>query len=99
MIRNNDNVTSFLAGATELLNTPRQFSTIYRYIVTKNKKNVYAEYYNANNKIKHYKYQKMDQNVKRFASYIKTKVKAEENSRIILKMANSPAWGEVFWAI
>ena len=99
MIRNNDNVTSFLAGATELLNTSRQFSAIYRYIVNKNRKNVYAEYYNANSKIKHYKYQKMDQNVKRFASYIKTKIKAEENSRVILKMANSPAWGEVFWAI
>ena len=63
MIRNNDNVTSFLAGATELLNTSRQFSAIYRYIVGKNKKNVYAEFYNANNKIKHYKYNKMDQNV------------------------------------
>ena len=99
MIRNNDNVTSFLAGATELLNTSRQFSAIYRYIVGKNKKNVYAEFYNANNKIKHYKYNKMDQNVKRFASYLKTKIKAEENSRVILKMANSPAWGEVFWAI
>ena len=99
MIRNNDNVTLFLAGATELFNTSRQFSEIYRYIVNKNRKNVYAEYYNANSKIKHYKYQKMDQNVKRFASYIKTKIKAEENSRVILKMANSPAWGEVFWAI
>ena len=99
MIRNNDNVTSFLAGATELLNTSRQFSAIYRYIVGKNRKNVYAEYYNANNKIKHYKYQKMDQNVKRYASYLKNKIKAEENSRVILKMANSPAWGEVFWAI
>ena len=99
MIRNNDNVTSFLSGATELLNTSRQFSAIYRYIVGKNRKNIYAEYYNGNNKIKHYKYQKFDQNVKRFASYLKTKIKAEENSRVILKMANSPAWGEVFWAI
>ena len=99
MIRNNDNVTSFLAGAATLLNTSRQFSVIYRYIINNNRKNVYAEYYNINNKIKHYKYQKMDQNVKRFAVYIAHKVKAEPNSRIVLKMANSPAWGEVFWAI
>ena len=99
MIRNNDNVTSFMAGATELLNTSRQFSAIYSNLISKNRKNIYCEYYNGNNKIKHYKYQKMDQNVKRFASYLKTKIKAEENSRIILKMANSPAWGEVFWAI
>ena len=99
MNRTNENVTAFLAGATELLNTSRQFSDIYRYIISNNKKNVYAEYCGANNKIKKYKYQKMDQNVKRFASYLKTKIKAEENSRVILKMNNSPSWGEVFWAI
>ena len=99
MKRTNENVTAFLAGATELLNTSRQFSDIYRYIMTNNSKNIYAEFFGANNKIKHYKYQKMDQNVKRFASYIKNKVKASENSRIVLKMANSPSWGEVFWAI
>ena len=78
MIRTNENVTSFLAGATELLNTSRQFSDIYRYIVTNNRKNVYAEYFNLNNKIKHYKYQKFDQNVKRYASYLKNKIKAKE---------------------
>ena len=99
MNRTNENVTAFLQGATHLLNTSRQFSDIYRYIVDNNKKNVYAEYFGANNKLKHYKYQKMDQNVRRFASYIKNRVKAEENSRIILKMSNSPSWGEVFWAI
>ena len=99
MIRTNENVTSFLSGATELLNTSRQFSDIYRYIVTNNKKNIYAEYFNLNNKIKHYKYQKFDQNVKRYASYLKNRIKAKENSRVILKMANSPSWGEVFWAI
>ena len=99
MTRTNENVTSFLSGATELLNTSRQFSDIYRYIVTNNRKNVYAEYFNLNNKIKHYKYQKFDQNVKRYASYIKNRIKAGENSRVILKMTNSPSWGEVFWAI
>ena len=99
MNRTNENVTAFLAGATELLNTSRQFSDIYRYIVNNNKKNVYAEFFGPKNKLKHYKYQKMDQNVKRFASYLKNKIKAEENSRVILKMSNSPSWGEVFWAI
>ena len=99
MIKNAEVVTSFLADAAELLNTSRQFSAIYRQIMTNNRKNVYAEYFNLNNKIKHYKYQKMDQNVKRFASYLRTKIKAQENSRFILKMANSPAWGEMFWAI
>ena len=99
MIKNADVVSSFLGGAAELLNTSRQFSAIYRQLMETNRKNVYAEYFNLNNKIKHYKYQKMDQNVKRFASYLRSKIKAEDNSRIILKMANSPAWGEMFWAI
>ena len=99
MIRTHENVTSFLSGATELLNTSRQFSDIYRYVIEKNRKNIYCEYFNLNNKIKHYKYQKFDQNVKRYASYLKNRIKAKENSRVILKMANSPSWGEVFWAI
>ena len=99
MIKNADVITSFLGDAAELLNTSRQFSAIYHHLMANNRKNVYAEYFNLNNKIKHYKYQKMDQNVKRFASYLRSKIKAEDNSRVILKMANSPAWGEMFWAI
>ena len=99
MVRTNENVTSFLAGAKELLNTSRQFSDIYRYIINNNRKNVYAEYFNLNNKVKSYKYQKFDQNVKRYAAYIKSKINADENSRIVLKMTNSPSWGEIFWAI
>ena len=94
----NEIVSQFLAGASSLLNTKRRFQDIYEKMMNDNRKNVYAEYFNLNNKIKNYKYQKMDQNVKRFAVYIANKVKAEPNSRIVLKMANSPAWGEVFWA-
>ena len=86
MVRTNENVTSFLAGAKELLNTSRQFSDIYRYIINNNRKNIYAEYFNLNNKVKSYKYQKFDQNVKRYAAYIKSKINADENSRIVLKI-------------
>ena len=99
MIKNADVVSSFLADAAELLNTSRQFSAIYRQIMANNRKNVYAEYFNLNNKIKHYKYQKMDQNVKRYASFLRSKLNGNDNARVILKMANSPAWGEMFWAI
>ena len=99
MIKNNENVTAFLMKAAQLLNSSRQFDDIYRQIVTDNKKQIYAEFFNLNNKIKHYKYAKMDQNVRRYACYIKSKVKESPNSRILLKMANSPAWGEMFWAI
>ena len=99
MIRNNENVTAFLESAAKLLNTSRQFSDIYRQTIDENKKNVYAEFFNLNNKVKHYKYSKMDQNVRHHAAYIKNKIKKDENLRIILKMTNSPAWGEMFWAI
>ena len=99
MIKNAEVVSSFLADAAQLLNTSRQFSDIYRQIINNNRKNVYAEYFNLNNKIKHYKYQKMDANVKRYAAFLRNKVKGNDNSRIILKMANSPAWGEMFWAV
>ena len=36
MIKNTENVTSFLLGAAELLNTSRQFSDIYRQIIDNN---------------------------------------------------------------
>ena len=48
MIKNADVVSSFLAGAAELLNTSRQFSDIYRKIINDNRKNVYAEFFNLN---------------------------------------------------
>lgn len=99
MVKNNEVVSSFLAGATNLLNTSRQFSDIYREIINNNRKNIYAEYFNINNKIKRYKYQKMDQNVKRFASFLRSKINSNGSNRVILKIANSPSWGEVFWAV
>ena len=99
MIKNQEVISAFLGEAAQLLNTSRQFSDIYRQIIVNNKKNVYAEYFNLNNKIKHYKYAKMHQNVKRFASYLRSKIKDSANSRIVLKVANSPAWGEIFWAV
>ena len=52
MIKNAEVVSTFLGEAAQLLNTSRQFSDIYRQIITSNRKNVYAEYFNLNNKIK-----------------------------------------------
>ena len=40
-------------------------------IIVQNKKNVYAEYFNLNNRIKCYKYSKMDENVKKYALLLK----------------------------
>ena len=99
MIRNNENVTAFLESAAKLLNTSRQFSDIYRQTIDENKKNVYAEYFNLNNRIKAYKYSQMDENVKKYAFYLTNKIKKEGTNRVVLKIANSPSWGEIFWAL
>ena len=59
-------IASFVQEAAALLKTSRRFSNIYQQMMTQNKKNVYAEYFNLNNRIKRYKYSKMDQNVNYF---------------------------------
>ena len=64
-----------------------------------NKKNVYCEFFNLNNKIKKYKYSKMDENVKKYAFYLNNKIKKEGTNRVVLKVSNSPSWGELFWAL
>ena len=94
----NEVVSQFLSGAKQLLNTQCRFLDIYEKMINDNRKNVYAEFFNINNKIKHYKYQKMDQNVHRYSAYILKNINKEGSKRIILKMNNSPSWGEIFWA-
>ena len=39
----------------------------------------------------------MASNVEHYASYIKSKIN-EPGGRIVLKVSNSPSWGEIFWA-
>ena len=92
-------IASFVQEAAALLKTSRRFSNIYQQMMTQNKKNVYAEYFNLNNRIKRYKYSKMDQNVKKYALYLSNKIKKSGTNRVVLKMANSPQWGEIFWAL
>ena len=99
MKQNKELVTQFIQGASALLETSRHFCNIYQQIMHQNKKCVYAEYFNLNNKIKHYKYSKMDENVKKYAFYLSHKLKKEGTNRVILKAANSPTWGELFWAL
>ena len=92
-------IASFVQEAAALLKTSRRFSNIYQQMMTQNKKSVYAEYFNLNNRIKRYKYSKMDQNVKKYALYLSNKIKKSGTNRVVLKMANSPQWGEIFWAL
>ena len=98
MKKNNETISQFLAGASRLLNTERRFQDIYQMMINDNRKNVYAEFFNLTNKIKKYKYVKMDKNVHQYSAYIVGKIAKNADNRVILKVANSPSWGEIFWA-
>ena len=92
-------ITQYVLSAADLLKTSRHFVNIYQQLVHQNKKNVYAEFTGVNNRIKKYKYSKMDENVKKYALYLSNKIKKEGTNRVVLKVANCPSWGELFWAL
>ena len=92
-------ITQYILSAADLLKTSRQFVNIYQQLMHQNKKNVYAEFTGLNNRIKKYKYSKMDENVKKYALYLSNKIKKEGTNRVVLKVANCPSWGEIFWAL
>ena len=99
MKQNKELVAQFIKSASALLETSRHFCNIYQHIMANNKKLVYAEFFNLNNRIKKYKYSKMDENVKKYAFYLSNNIKKEGTNRVVLKVANSPSWGELFWAL
>ena len=99
MKQNKQLITQFVMGAASLLETSRHFCNIYAQMMNNNKKNIYAEYFSLNNHIKHYKYSKMDENVKKYAQFLSNKIKKDGTNRVVLKVANCPTWGEVFWAL
>jgi acyl carrier protein len=92
-------ITQYVLSAADLLKTSRHFVNIYQQLMHQNKKNVYAEFTGVNNRIKKYKYSKMDENVKKYALYLSNKIKKEGTNRVVLKVANCPSWGEIFWAL
>ena len=92
-------ITQYVLSAADLLKTSRHFVNIYQQLMHQNKKNVYAEFTGVNNRIKKYKYSKMDENVKKYALYLSNKIKKEDTNRVVLKVANCPSWGEIFWAL
>ena len=92
-------ITQYVLSAADLLKTSRHFVNIYQQLMHQNKKNVYAEFTGVNNRIKKYEYSKMDENVKKYALYLSNKIKKEGTNRVVLKVANCPSWGEIFWAL
>ena len=69
-------------------------------IMKRNERRVCAEYINHKGKLKHYRYSKMRSHSFALASVLSQYlIQQPKNRPIILKAANTPHWGELFWAI
>lgn len=93
-------IRTFFDKALLLNNTNKTMKDIYDLSIVANKKAKYCQYYNYKNRLKGYSYRKFDHYVKTFAQAL-TRIlrKQEKHQTIVLKVANNPHWGEVFWAI
>ena len=100
MATNFEQVTEFLASAKELMKTSKRMEDIFYTITKKNEKKIAVEYINSKGKIKHYRYNKLRSHSFELASVLSQYlIQQPKNVPIILKCANSPHWGELFWAI
>ena len=96
----NEKVTEFLSRAKDLMKTSKRMEDIFYAITKKNEKRVAVEYINYKGKIKHYKYNKFRSHSFELASTLSQYlIQQPKNVPIILKVANSPHWGEMFFAI
>lgn len=94
------NVKEFLARAEKLKNTSMKMEDIFRLTMNENSKQRAAIYINDKGKNRHYKYSKMKKHAYQFASIIAHDLYQEKKGcPIVLKLANCPRWGELFWAI
>jgi len=100
MDKNLEKVSEFLSSASSLLNTSKKMEDIFYMTMKRNQKKIAVEYINDKGKIKHYRYNKMRSHAFELASALSQYlIQQPKNRPIILKVANSPHWGEMFWAI
>ena len=100
MATNNEKVTAFLSSASDLMKTSKRMEDIFNMTMKRNEKKVAVQYVNSKGKIKKYRYNKMRSHTYELASALSQYlIQQPKNVPIILKVANSPHWGEMFWAI
>ena len=100
MATNTEKVTAFLSSAAELLKTSKRMEDIFYMTMKNNQKKVAVQYVNSKGKIKRYRYNKMRSHSYELASALSQYlIQQPKNVPIILKVSNSPHWGEMFWAI
>ena len=88
------------AEANLLFNTSRTMEDIFVLSTKRNEKRVAVTYINQKGKNKHYKYSLFRKHAFEIASILANfMIQKPKNVPIILKAANGPHWGEIFWAI
>ncbi len=90
----------FLSSAANLLKTSMRMEDIFNMTMRTNERKIAVEYLNFKGKLKHYRYSRMRSHTYELASALSQYlIQQPKNVPIILKVANSPHWGEIFWAI
>ena len=93
-------VKEFLARAEVLQKTSMKMEDIFRVTMNSNSHQRAAIYVNDKGKTRHYKYSKFKKHAYQYASIISHALYQERKGRpLVLKLANCPRWGELFWAI
>ena len=93
-------VKEFAAEANQLLTTSRTMEDIFVLSTKRNLKRVAVTYTNNEGKFKKYKYSRFRKHVFEIASILSDfMIQQPKNVPIVLKAANGPHWGEIFWAI
>ena len=101
MSTENEKIYAYVSQMSEgLLKTSKTMEDLFYYIMKKNEKRRAVEYINEKGKIKHYRYSRMRSHTFELASALSQYlIQQPKNVPIIMKVANSPHWGEIFWAI
>ncbi|MCQ2087597.1 MAG: AMP-binding protein [Bacilli bacterium] len=93
-------VKAFCGRAKELLNTSRRMEDIFNELAKGSEKATACKFINEEGKIKKYNYATLKTHAYENASVLSQILfEKPKHKNIILKMPNSPHWGEVFWAI
>jgi len=93
-------IKAFLQKAEPLLQSSKRMEDIFNIATKNNAKKIAVSYINAKGKLKLYNYNRFKQHAYVIASVLSNfMIQQPKNVPIVLKVANGPHWGEIFWAI
>lgn len=95
-----EKVKAFMTSIEPILHSSKRMEDIFNFAMSKNGKRTAVCYYGQNGKLKHYNYNLFRQHTYVIASILSNfMIQQPKNVPIVLKVANGPHWGEIFWAI